>query len=469
MTPSSNPSTLTTRPGFPLERGRAPRHRHARALGAGVLLLGLVLASLPGLAAESARTSDTHAPTAEARFVFGVSPFLDRTAKDPSFRALVGFLLEDAPRGSSFAVYDAYHLRTVTQTEIPRLAAFGSAKTRATQFRQVIADLKRFLASEPEKPESRGLDFTGALRLPQFLDFLGRNTAVHDTNLPWVVTLLGSPLYLDAQEPGFSMAHGYFPSDGHLLASRDKSLFGIAGKEHAIEGVRVHWNYFGEPWASDLHREKVSRFWTHFIQGQGGNLGTLSGDLPTTFAALRLGSPNPPPNLAPLDATSTKIEMLRISRDVGSTDWITQDRPANTAEGPPAHTVGPLKIGIRWKGDIDLDLYARARPEAARLYFENPRAPEGYYYKDHRSSPDREYEFIEFLEPVDVRAVQAEINFYEGNTPAGPGGEIRVEFDGRVHTAPFSLPARSGNQGREGRSQSEAWFPIDLPKILRLR
>src|SRR2546422_7121304 len=30
----------------------------------------------------------------------------------------------------------------------------------------------------------------------------------------------------DAKEPVFSMVDGYFPSDGHLLATREKSVFG---------------------------------------------------------------------------------------------------------------------------------------------------------------------------------------------------------------------------------------------------
>ena len=51
-----------------------------------------------------------------------------------------------------------------------------------------------------------------------------------------------------------------------------------------------------------------------------------------------------------------------------------------------------MKIGIRWRGDIDLDLYAAANPEAETLFFQHTRSPEGYYFKDHRSSPDREYD-----------------------------------------------------------------------------
>jgi hypothetical protein len=404
--------------------------------------------------------------TATPWFVFGLSPFLDTPAKDPAFRAVVRFLIEDAPLGSTVGIYDAFNLRTVTTAAIPRLNAFTSPKTRANQFRQTILDLKQFLAATPPPPAAPDLDFTGALRTPAFLDFLTQ--ARPTTNPPTTVTLIGGPLHLDPNEPGFSMARGFFPSDAHLLAPRSRSVYGIADRPHALDGVRLHWTYPGDPWSSDLHREKITRFWALFLEGQGARLASLNGDLPTTFAALHTPATTGITPHPPLDTNQTRIEMLRVTRQVGSSDWITQDRVSEPAEAPPRQTTGPLKIGIRWQGDIDLDLYASPRPGATRLYFEHPRSPEGYYQKDHRSSPDRDYEFIEFLEPVDVRAVQAAINFYEGSTPGGPAGEIRVEFESRIYVAPFRIPAHQGNQGREGTSQAKAWFTIALPAILHL-
>lgn len=130
--------------------------------------------------------------------------------------------------------------------------------------------------------------------------------------------------------------------------------------------------------------------------------------------------------------------------------------------------VGRMKIGIRWKNNIDLDLYAAPRPQAETLFFQHPRSPEGYYYKDHRSSPGREYEFIEFESPVDIREVEASVNFYKGSCPRGPRGEVRIEFDGRIYAAPFSIPAPEGNRGRAGESQQEYWARIPVQKILKL-
>ena len=159
--------------------------------------------------------------------------------------------------------------------------------------------------------------------------------------------------------------------------------------------------------------------------------------------------------------------MLRVSRGVEIHDWLTRDT-LSMAQVPPSVQVGPMKIGIRWKEKVDLDLYATPRPAAETLYFEHVRSPEGYYYKDHRSSPGREYEFIEFESPVDIREVEAFVNFYKGDWPGGAHGEVRIEFDGRIYGAPFSIPAERGNLGRAGRAQGEFWTAIPIQKLLKI-
>ena len=127
-----------------------------------------------------------------------------------------------------------------------------------------------------------------------------------------------------------------------------------------------------------------------------------------------------------------------------------------------------MKIGIRWKNNIDLDLYASPRADAETLFFQHPRSPEGYYYKDHRSSPGREFEFIEFESPVDAQEVEAFVNFYKGSCRRGPRGEVRIEFDGKIYSAAFSIAASEGNKGRSGESQQEYWTRLPVQQILHL-
>ena len=399
-------------------------------------------------------------------YVIGVSPFLDDSVKDTVYQHIVGFLLEDMPLNSSLSLYDAYHIKTITQIDIPNVGAFRSSKTRANQFKDPIQKLKKFLAMKHDEPSDSPFDLDQAIRFPQFMDFVGENLTGPEHSI--ILSVLGGPLYLDDREPDFSMVNGYFPSDGHLLATRDKSVYGLQSRAGALQDINVHLCYFGNPWVSEIHQEKIGRFWTLFLKQQGGRLATFCGDIPTMFNAICAGT-----NVSDtrnrrheIDSEQTKIEMLRITRKVGLADWLMSD--VSGATRPPAITKGPMKIGIRWKGDIDLDLYARPANGGEMLFFEHTQSPEGYYFKDHRSSPDREYEFIDFAQPVEIHQVEAMINLYEGDMPGGPEGEIRIEFDGRIYVDRFSLDAERGNQGRAGSSQKDFWTRIDIPGVLKL-
>lgn len=434
------------------------------------LVLALLLAGSAGLrgaepAVDASAKSTATANPEPRRVVVGLSPFLPESAKEEVYRSLARLLLEELPLRSSWWVYDAYHLRTVAQAQIPAGSAFTSSKLRATQFRGAIQELRRFLvttnfAEEGTNPPPVG---DGALRLPQFVDFLA-GAAAPDAS-PATVLLIGSPLYRDAKEPAFSMVNGYFPSDGHLRATRDRTVFGVADRQDRLPGARVYWAWFGDPWVSEVHQERVRRFWSLFLAGQGARLGGFAGDLPTILQGARRSMPDRELNLA-LDPRATKVEMIRVEREVRTTDWILGDLPTATRREAPTQLVGPVKIAIRWRGDIDLDLYARSRPDSTTLCFEHPRNDEGTYFKDHRSSPEREYEFVEFLQPVDLRQLEAAVNFYAGHRRGGVEGEVRVEFENRIYAGRFTIPAADGNQGRAGAGQEASWATLPIRQIL---
>lgn len=400
---------------------------------------------------------------AEQRFVIGLTPYLDKSNKDEVYRRIVGMVLEDMPLDSSLAIFDAYNLKTVAKVDVPAAQIFKSGKARANQFKEPIQKLREFLAADQSLPAATNFNLAQAIRLPQFMDFV----ADHFTGTNAVrVIVIGSPLYLDPKEPGFSMLDGYFPSDGHLLATREDSVFGLKGHESRLQNVSVHFGYFGDPWVSAVHQEKVERFWSLYLQEQGARLATFCGDLPTLFAAAKTDATRPA--RFEIDRKQTKVEMLRISRDLAAADWITRDTLSNPRPAPPNKTVGPMKIGIRWKGDIDLDLYASPTRDGETLSFEHTRIAEGYYFKDHRHSPEREFEFIEFEAPVDVWRVDANINFYQGDADGKASGEIRIEFDGKIYSSRFMLAANHGNKGRTGTRQADFWTRIDVPGVLGL-
>jgi len=293
-------------------------------------------------------------------------------------------------------------LKSITEVNLPKLHVFTSPKTRANQFAPAIQSLKQFLAQDHSKPANQHLNFDGAIRLPQFCQFLEETLLT--TNLSLSLLLMGSPLYQDVKEPAFSMVDGYFPSDAHLQASCEKSVFGRRAHANPNRQLLVDWVYFGDPWLNDLHKEKITRFWSLFFEERSVHLATFTGDLPTALRAFHQDTGGREPTSARwvLDAHQTNIEMLRISRQVERADWITRETVSDPAQQPPTTFVGSMKIGIRWKSKIDLDLYATPRPGAETLFFEHPRTREGFYYKDHRSSPGREFEFIEFLSPANI-------------------------------------------------------------------
>ena len=143
---------------------------------------------------------------------------------------------------------------------MPNVRAFQSAKTRANQFKKQIRKLKDFLAADLAPTATNTLMLAQAVRFPQFMDFVGDNLTGSGQSV--AVIVLGNPLYLDPKEPGFSMVDGYFPSDGHLLASRDQSVFGIKDRAETLTGIVVQFGFFEDPWVSEIHREKIGRFWT---------------------------------------------------------------------------------------------------------------------------------------------------------------------------------------------------------------
>ncbi|MBX3746466.1 MAG: hypothetical protein KF833_14255 [Verrucomicrobiae bacterium] len=428
-------------------------------------------AGTPGTVASAA--SSPGGGTGEARGaawqVIGISPFLDRADKDAVYRQVVGFALEGVPPGGVLRLIDAYRVRTIAVMEVPNTRASMSAKARAVRFQGELRTLKAFLAEEAPMPRVAGVAGTGAVRLPQFLEFVAADRG--DRERAGRVLVLGNPLYLDEREPAFAMADGLYPTDGHLVATRERSVFGRAESGDPLREVTVHMAYFGTPWRDGVHEDRVRRFWRLYVAGRGGRWGLCAGDLPAVFAAFRRedAAGDDVSLEEALDDSRTVVAMRRGRREVMAVDWLMRDLGPAGSAGAPVSVLGPMKIGIRWHGDVDLDLYARPDAEGTTLSFSEPRSGAGYHYKDHRSSPDREYEFIEFEVPVDVRRVEAAVNFYSGEVGEGLTGEARIEFEGRVYSAPFTIPARAGNRGRGGPGQEDYWARLDVAGMMGLR
>lgn len=401
------------------------------------------------------------------KIIVGISPFLPASDKEEVFQQLMSLVLDEMPLNASLIVYDAFHIQTISTFDIPERKAFRSTRTRLNQFKRSIQSLRTFLQSSPPEIEASEMTHMAAIRFPQWSDFIGKNQI--QENLDTRLVVLGNPLYLDDREPEYSMREDYFPSDGHLNLTTQESVYGTNGKEHQLNNVPIHWGFVQAPWINPAHEEAVSRFWKLYTQNQGGRLETFCLDLPTVFERLMDQSiPAETSEDLPIKPLHTRVEMIRIQRMIGSTDWITSNLTKNSSFQPPTMLEGPIKVGIRWHGAMDLDLYARSAPEADTLFFENTECPEGIYFKDHRQSPDREFEFIEYHKPIQLNRIKVWVNFFEGRLESPPEFEARIEFDRQIYSKILTIPSRTGNQGQTGPDHRDNWVEIDLVELMGL-
>lgn len=285
-----------------------------------------------------------------------------------------------------------------------------------------------------------------ALRLPQLLRYIAQN---HSGGEEVEVIVFGSVFYDDPQEPAFSMADGLIPSDGHILSSRAKTIFGASDSPNALKNFRVHVGYT-DAMPSDRHAYYVERFWTLFIEHQGGKLVTFSGDQGSIFSRAE-NKASAPEHSFKLEE-SNKLEMIRLRTEVIQEQSIYQ-RPVSTTK-PTAqtlHRARSVQIGLSWDcPSCDLDLYAQTSPRAERIFFGNSKTNEGTHLKDFLQSPRtiNGYETIEFFVPVDLSQLKIAVNFFKGNAPQGIKGELRLAFDGNTYAMPFTLATTSGDSGR---------------------
>ncbi len=393
----------------------------------------LALACLLGTACWHDSSAES-APRPVRNYIVGVSPFIPQAQAAAVRKALFLMMLEKIPIGSHVTVFDAYHLVRITDFAIPAKDAFTYPKIRTKQFAPNLRETQRFLDTSVVGDGEAG---EGMIRVPEFLDLVA-SLGLHDQP-PATVVLLGGALYLDPNDARFSMAGGLYPTDEHLCVARAMSVFGTTDRRGQLRGARVHYAYLGHPWVNAVHEEPVRRFWSLFIEEQGGELVTFVGDLPTVVD--RMADPD------------------------AHAPWRYQ---LNCTE--PPNPSRPLRIGIRWTcHDCDLDLYSRPGAAAAELCFRNTRTPEGVYIKDYTSSPPaNDFEWIEYRVRVDLSKVKAAVNFYAGQSAGGVSGEVRVQSGERTYGAPFRIAASEGNQGGESdhRASSRYWTVLDIGALV---
>ncbi|PCJ99558.1 MAG: hypothetical protein COA45_05870 [Zetaproteobacteria bacterium] len=387
-----------------------------------------------------------YCPSSFAReMVIAFSPFQSPENAMRQAKSTLKFLTSLEP-GDSAVLMDGYHLKTLGSFVVPKGSAYRSPKARLGANRAAVGALIRFAKQAQNIRGQNAPSVKGALRLPQLLRTIAEN---EQPARALDIIVLGSPLYDDPKERGFSMAGGVFPSDGHLKRSRADTPFGAADNPALLKNIRVHLGFESEAiFPTDQHSFFIQRLWTLFIERQGGQLVSFTGDHEALLSRVKR-STSAPKHHYKIKA-SERMEMIHLRRETATQSIY--ERPISTTplSAQELRHARSVEIGLTWHCDsCDLDLYAQSSPDAQILYFGHNQSPEGKHFKDFLQSPRRinGYETIAFSVPVDLAAFKIGVSFYAGHAPNGVQGELRLSVNGKTFAQPFHIPATDGNKG----------------------
>lgn len=404
-------------------------------------------------------------PVQAKTYLIGLSPALDQLRAQNQTKEVLQFLTREIKPGEQATIFDAWEVKTIGTFSVPESSFYNNEKAKLQLNRTLVGKLMDISSADHSALRS---DVKGAVKLPQFLEFLGQNYApLEDTD----ILVLGSPIYDDLNLPQMSMSGGRLAGDGHFSAPASDTPFSLLGKEGLLKGARVHLFIHDRNWAiNDSYAYLVKRMWTLFIEGQGATLSSFTDD-PQTFWARAARRAGALPHHFKRERTK-KLETLVIRQAENRSLPIYVRKLSAT---PPSldtfRHAQNVEIGVSWNcQDCDVDLFVRPYRTAHALYFANTQTPEGFYQKDFTQSPLPlgGYETVSFTVPLDLQETLIAINWYGGFSPSGINGEIRLAIGEQTYALPFQITATSGNQsvGQEetlqsGKPANEHWLVID--------
>lgn len=416
-------------------------------------------------------------PASARDMAVGFSPYTESHAAERQVRSVLLFLSETLEPGESCLVFDAYRIQSLGVFVVPNKSAYRHPKAKIQVNRQVVSAMLQF-AHAARKPQGGSEpSIIGAIRMPQALEFIGTN---YPTTEDSDVLLFGSPLYDDPKDKLFTMRQNRIPGDGHLSKSRSATPYGIKGQPSLLTKRRVHLWFPDVVWKQGDHHEYfLKRFWTLFIEGQGGTLSTFTHDLPTMFQRVKTKAPASKHDYK-VEATE-KLEMIILRPPVVKHQTSIYEQPLSSVPIPLSmlRQASNVEVGITWEcGACDLDLYGQHGSEHRALSYLNTQTPGGNYFKDWTSSPraTNGYETLVFHAAVDMKALLLAVNFYNGQSPGGVKGEIRISLNGQTYAKTFQVLAPQGNGGvgrdetlNARRPATAQWLVIDPLEVLGIR
>jgi hypothetical protein len=276
----------------------------------------------------------------------GLSPYQNADVAEKQIKSLVEFLAESLEPGDRCMLFDAYHVQTLGIFAVPDKAVYRQPKAKVQANRQVVAAMIQF-ARTAKRPDGDGEpSVIGAIRIPQALRFIGQDYPVmQDSD----VILLGSPLYDDPKDQPFSMRPNHIPGDGHLTKARSVTPYGIKGQDSLLAKRRVHIAFLDNWQQDDHHSYFVQRFWTLFVEGQGGQLSSFTHDLPALFQRVKSNAASPKHDYK-VEATD-KLEMILMRPPTIKRQTSIYERPVSTTPLPPGvlRQASRVEVGITWE------------------------------------------------------------------------------------------------------------------------
>ena len=428
-----------------------------------VLSFLLVLFSLSGQA--SAR-----------EMAIGFSPYVETGIAETHINSVLKFLAETLEPGDRCVLFDAYQVQTIGTFTVPDKAVYRQPKAKVQANRQAVGALSQFARAAKKPHGENEPSVIGAIRIPQALRFIGQDyPAMQDSD----VILLGSPIYDDPKEQAFTMRLNHVPGDGHLTKTRSVTPFGIRGQDSLLAKRRVHIAFLDNWKQDDHHSYYVERFWTLFVEGQGGQLSSFTHDLPTLFQRVKSNTASPKHDykVEPTD----KLEMILMRPPTVKRQTSIYERPVSTAplSTEAVRHAANVEVGITWEcGGCDLDLYGQNFLGSTPLWFLCTQTKDGQYFKDFRNSPRSAngYETLAYHVPVDLNVLLLAVNFYNGKSPGGVKVEVRISVNGQTYAKKFHIPAQEGNGGvgrqetiTARRASNSGWLVIDPLEVLGIR
>jgi hypothetical protein len=415
-------------------------------------------------------------PAPARDMAIGFSPYLDTSIAETQINSVLKFLAETLEPGDRCVLFDAYDVQTLGIFTVPDKAVYRQPKAKIQANRQAVGAMSQFARAAKKPHGENEPSVIGAIRIPQALRFIGQDyPAMQDFD----VILLGSPIYDDPKEQAFTMRLNHVPGDGHLTKARSVTPFGIKGQDSLLAKRRVHIAFLDNWKQDDRHAYQVERFWALFVEGQGGQLSSFTHDLPALFQRVKSNAPSPKHDYK-VEITD-KLEMILMRPPTVKQQTSIYERPISKASLPAGvlRQATHVEVGITWEcGGCDLDLYGQRQPGATAIWFLNTQTSDGQYFRDFRTSPRSAngYETLAYHVPVDLNHLLLAVNFYNGSSPGGVKGEVRISLNGQTYAMPFHVLAQEGNGGvgrqetlTARRANNTAWLVIDPLEVLGIR